>query len=404
MYSTSAWERWYLGWTELRTGANQVSTDIQSEASLVATNGQFTLRDYMSTGDVMRLRIPHTNQYLWLENRAGNGPFDERLWQTGGDGIPFLPPPRGLLAVVEDMGGSRGYLVDYFNRKDVNGLRVLSAEGHFDYSHSPAPYPYNNHVWSPTYNYRHPVSNPAGGHNEASAIRFDTDASGSIRYDSCTANNDCGIGNEAAKLAVVDDRITDGFLGPHIGTRRVGYRIGIGSNPMLVAHQYFDAATDKLRPVTLHGLSVEIIAHDPVTNELTVQVRYADTDIAQDTRWTGSLTVAEVPGAVGGFDVHVQAGATLLLNRSGTANRTQPGPKGDFVNPTEVRLKKYTAMLLDAQAVLEVAGTETLLYAEDEATIQVAAGAKVILKEGATLSLNKRTDLDERNWLGDGAG
>jgi hypothetical protein len=352
----------------------------------------------MTTGDVMRIRIPHTTQYLWLENRAGNGPFDGRIpigWQVGGDGAPFLPPPRGLLAVVEDMGGSREYLVGWWRNKDVNGLRVLSAGGHYDYTPSANVYTYQNHVWREVYNYTSPVANPAGGHNEATHIRFNQDANALISQDSCTANMDCLTRNEGEKLVVVDDIITDGFLGPHLGTRQVSYKIGIGSNPMLIPHQRFDAATDRLRPVLLHGLSVEIVSHDLATHELTVRVRYDDTELAQSTRWTGNLIVEKVPGAASGLDVNVRTGATLLINRSGTPNRTAPGPEGDFVNPTNVRVAKYALVNLEAQAFLELAGKETLLYVEDEATIRVKPGGKVTIKEGATLSLNKRTDLDD---------
>ena len=56
-FSANAWERWYLGWTELRTGPAQVSSDLQVPAS-----GQYVLRDYTTTGDVIRVKIPNTSQ------------------------------------------------------------------------------------------------------------------------------------------------------------------------------------------------------------------------------------------------------------------------------------------------------------------------------------------------------
>ncbi|GAB3827368.1 metallopeptidase domain-containing protein [Hymenobacter jeollabukensis] len=399
MYSTSAWERWYLGWTELRTGPNQDNSNITGASSLVETNGLFTLRDFMSTGDVMRLNIPGTNQYLWLENRAGEGPFDQRIpvgWQHGGDGIPFQPAPRGLLAVVEDLGGSRSYPLGWTRVKDVNGLRVLSAEGQFDYTPSATRFPFNNHVWRDTYDYRNLRPNPAGGHNEATLIRLDADRSRVIRYDSCSANGDCfNGGNEGAILAVVDGKITDGFLGPHLGAQRVGYKIGLDTNPMLLPHQRYDAAADALRPVMLHGLSVEIVGVDPGTSDLTLRVRYDDTYIRQDTRWTGNLVVQDVPGAANGHDVNVRGGATLLLDRSGTPNRTQAGPQSDFVNPTTVRVATGARLNLELTAQLVLEGTGTQLYVEDQASIRATANSKLILRAGTTLSLNTRADLDD---------
>ena len=68
----NGWERWYLDWIE-NIEANGVNTDIKSATDLNPT-GEYTLRDYLTTGDVLRLKIPNgtgKNQYLWLENHQG---------------------------------------------------------------------------------------------------------------------------------------------------------------------------------------------------------------------------------------------------------------------------------------------------------------------------------------------
>ncbi|MBJ6108695.1 hypothetical protein JAO73_06730 [Hymenobacter sp. BT523] len=131
-FSAAAWERWYLGWTELKTSPGQVSSDIGP--GRLAPNGTYVLRDYVTTGDVMRLELPNTNQYLWLENRAKNGPLDRRNgYVLAPDGNAYLPAPQGLLAMVENMSPSRTSFVGPFNNAQVNGLRVVSAEGNFDY-------------------------------------------------------------------------------------------------------------------------------------------------------------------------------------------------------------------------------------------------------------------------------
>lgn len=67
--SANAWERWLLDWIELN--ANGVNSDVKTVSDL-PTNGSFVLRDFVETGDVVRIKIPNTtNQYVWLENRTG---------------------------------------------------------------------------------------------------------------------------------------------------------------------------------------------------------------------------------------------------------------------------------------------------------------------------------------------
>ena len=76
----NAWERWYLGWTELKA-------DIKFN-NITSTGIEFTLRDYVTTGDAARIEIPSElnasgqvikTQRLWLENRQGKSGFDKRL-------------------------------------------------------------------------------------------------------------------------------------------------------------------------------------------------------------------------------------------------------------------------------------------------------------------------------------
>ncbi len=65
-FAANAWERWFNGWAELQ--ASGVGTDIQNASSLAATGGIYTLRDYITTGDMMRIKLPGSSgQYLWLE-------------------------------------------------------------------------------------------------------------------------------------------------------------------------------------------------------------------------------------------------------------------------------------------------------------------------------------------------
>lgn len=66
MLCANGWEAWLLDWIDI--DVNSENTDIQSTADLNAT-GNYTLRDFVTTGDVIRIKIPNSdNNYLWIEN------------------------------------------------------------------------------------------------------------------------------------------------------------------------------------------------------------------------------------------------------------------------------------------------------------------------------------------------
>ena len=395
-FSANAWERWYLGWTELRTGPAQVSSDLQ-----VPVSGQYVLRDYTTTGDVIRVKIPNTSQYLWLENRAGQGPCDRRSsWDYGGDGRAFLPAPTGLLAMVEEMG-DRSTFLSYTDKDKTNGLRPVSAQGSFDYYTDGVLTPWYNHVWGPieTFtgppgNRRVPAPNATGGHSEIMGIRLDSDHNGIIEYDDYHGNGDKVRDNDGSMIVVVYDGITDGMLGPHIGTQQVGFRYGLDTNPMIIPHQRYDAQQQRLSTIPLNGLSIQITAVDPATGAITLQIESNNTRIGQDTRWTGSLQTYPVANATKGYEIFVDGGGKLTLDRSGTPMRSTLSLSGDFENDTELRVSTGTNMAVNNGGLLRLTGGGTTLYMEDKTALNLDGG-KVELTDGTTISVQYFSDISD---------
>ena len=395
-FSANAWERWYLGWTELRTGPGQVNSDVQAP-----NGGQYVLRDYTTTGDVIRVHIPNSSQYLWLENRARLGPCDIRSgWERGGDGLLLLPAPTGLLAMVEDMG-NRSTFLNPFDKVKTNGPRAVSAEGNFDYYSNGQLAPFGNHFWGPILNFTGPAGNASalppnatGGHSEIIGIRRDGNQDGVINYDDFHGNGDRTIGNEGALVIAVNDVITDGVLGPHIGTRQAGFRYGLDTNPMIIPHQTYNAQQQQLSTIPLNGLSVEITGVDPATGALTLQIRFDDTRVKQNTRWTGRLQTFPVANATNGFEIVVDNGATLALDRSATPMRSTRSAAGDFENDTELRIGGGTRMAVNNGSTLRLTGRGTTLYVEDNAQLNLDGG-KAELTDGTTLSVQFFSDISD---------
>ena len=406
-YSCNAWERWYNGWTELKTGSTQVSSDIVDATSLTATNGVYTLRDFVRTGDVMRIKIPNANQYLWLENRAGNGTFDNRqAYITAGDNLPFAAPPTGLVGMVEDLAIRSAPLtyVDIFSSSKVNRLRTLSAQGNYDYQPLGPPSAYNNHFFGNLlYNFA-ATGNAAAGVNQISGVRFDLDGNNVINYDPGSGNNDMTTGNEAALQLVLNGNFTDGLFGPNIGTRTVGFRYGLDTNPMLTANPYYNSTTQSLSELPLSGLSVQVTGYDAATGDLTVKVRFNDTALRQaTTRWTGQLRTYPVANATNNAAIWVNNGLRLSLERSATPQRSTKSAQGDFVNDTRLTISSTTKLLLESAANLDLRGSGTTLYVEPNASVYIGGGGKLTAYAGTTISLNNRADLAGTGELKAGA-
>jgi len=168
-FTANAWDRWMLGWINLTSGVNQDNTDIQSPLDLT-NNGIYTLRDFVTTGDAVRIKIPNTtDQYLWLENHQSQSIFDFKPWEgtvisPNGEAIPAMS--KGLYMYKESIHGDRnnvstGMLYDVTN---VNGIKLLNANGNFDYVRS--QFGVLNPLWwwnNPIFNFKRGYENPIEG-------------------------------------------------------------------------------------------------------------------------------------------------------------------------------------------------------------------------------------------------
>lgn len=407
-FAANAWERWFNGWAELQ--ASGVSTDIQNINSLAATGGIYTLRDYITTGDMMRIKLPgSSNQYLWLENHQGKSVFDNRfnfIYDGQTPAQPMPPAPRGIVAMVEDMSPDRNLPLSYFDDQGVNGLKTLSAQGNFDYTPSTTTSTYNGHLYgNALYNFTNPIANPFGGESQISRHRFDANQDGVIFWNPTQANSySNNQGNEQQFSVVVNGAFEDGILGPGIafnaysGFGTATNKLSISSPAPIFEHQHYDPTTAKLSPVTVSGLSVELLSRSSTTGAITIRVRYDDAQVATDTRWTGDLVLA--PGLSTGV-----SGAALTINKSGTPNRHLPTAAGDFINPTRVLCPAGTTFSQSAgpldtgssvslegdKTTFQVAGTVHLSPRGNGFT--VGSGTLLELFSGSVFQLDQQSEL-----------
>lgn len=394
-FMANAWERWYNGWVELLTGTTRVNSDVQGPASLTATNGEYTLRDYVTTGDVMRIKLPNSTQYLWLENHQRTSAFDDRHGYPVGSQLPQPNPlrvaPTGIIAMVEGVAASR---TDLLNSQDIgcNGLKVISAQGNFDYTPSASSSKFDNYFLNyDLYDFTNPIANPFGGESQITRRRIDLDRIGTPGYG--TIYNDVTTGNvgtisESTPSFILNGVGEDGIFGPDAAFKTVGQKMGNSYNPAIFEQQRYDPTTAKLSPIKLGGLSVELIAKNKYTGAITIKVRYDDVAIAQNTRWSGDLQMMDVAGAASGADVRVMSGQTLTINKSGTNNR-HTKLAGEFVNPTTLTCGGAGVLFLqESGSTVNVAGANTAFQVKSGGELKLNPyGTTFAVKTGAVLDI-----------------
>ncbi len=392
--SVNAWESWYIGWTEL-----DVEKDIQKPRSSV-----LTLRDFVSTGDAIRIHIPGTDQRLWLEYHGGATIFDDReSWLHDGIGAPTPMPSKGLYMYIERITEHRDEIISALGLKYSNGLKALSATGNFDYEilgEELSSQIFNNIAAD----FKKTRPNPAGPHNDMATIRanfqYDTLYPHSVFTRSFTNNyrqntSICGqtppriARNEYRVVYMQEGAYTYEALGLRFAFNQPGQKAGLGTNPMITPLQYYDECAETLEPMTLSGLSVTIQSIDTISGQITVAVRFDDTEIKNDHRLTGNLLIKRNPS--GEADLIVAEDKELVVDKSGSPNRATRGllingryEYPDFVNPSILSFDTLARLYLKKNAVLRIKAGSTLNI-QPGAHIRMDRKAKIIIEKGSHL-------------------
>jgi len=388
----NAWESWYNGWIELPPNKD-LSSYIQ--------NGTYTLRDFITTGDALRIKLPFCNQYLWIENHTNSSAFDKKeTFTADGNGRPIPDSPPGLYMYVEALAADRSIRLNALSIATANGMKAMAEGGNNDYSiinYASDPLWWNNHVvnFSPT-------PNPTSAHNGLTKIRanypFETQYPDKIVYRDYTNNpsdrclnkcgaKDCmfitGIGQEAQEIVRKDSILTYEGVGTNAAFGSTAPRkIDISSNPVIINHQKYDQCKEQLEPIYLNGISLNITSIAPEGDRI-IEVRFDETSIYIDQRFTGNLLLKDIPNAK--YDLNIEAGKILTVNKSGTPNRHTQGANNefpDFINPSILTIDSGAHVLIDNGAVLNITEGSTLV---------IKAGATITLKGSGKIKVDKNS-------------
>lgn len=411
----NAWERWLMGWI-----------DIKHDLSDISDNGTYLLRDFASTGDAIRIKIPNsTNEYLWIENHQQKSVFDASSWSgklkdkpKGSYGIPA--PEKGLYMFTEAMVSDRNAISTRLvsDMQAVNGAHPLNAQGNYDYDH-PLSFT-KTEDWSEywngkMYHFNRTTPNPYAGLNPFMQYRADFDSNGVIK----NSGNFNGAKTESVKIV---KEYINGELrlvyGNHGGrneairpTRRsdafqVGDVLNMSSNPPVFHRPKFNIKTDKLNAINMNGLEIEVISQDGEGN-ITVQVKFNNSLISNDLRITGFVQCNPVLGAKDGIDYLIDNSVELSVNRSGIPNHLKKDSTGfvhasvlSFQDSSRIFFSKKSSLKIDESSMVTVNkgsslsfGKRTTAIIKDKSKLIVASGCHLTLHWSSRLSISDNSEM-----------
>jgi hypothetical protein len=379
----SAWETWFLGY-------NDLIADIKGPEDL-KNSSVFELRDYVQTGDAMRIKLPFTeNQYLWLEYHAIEHPFDRHVWsgqKIGEDELAL--PAKGVYAYLEQVSDSYDKIPGVLSPL-CNAIKPINAAGNYDYTYDDET-PKLNAWGNKLYKFKKVRENPISGTNPFFYYRADFNKDGIIGLD----KNYNGARNEGEAI-MCEEVSTDSFANLYncfgvYNTNQQGRPasflpgdyLGLNSNPLLSSFAKYNDKVGEMEPVFLTGLSVKFLKSE---GSAKLSISFGETKLDKNCRWTGSIVLHNISND-GNADLEILKGKQLILDKSGTVNRHLKTEEGDFISKTKFLVKSDACIILRRGSKIQIE-KDAILEFEAGAQIILEKKSKITVKNGGVLLLN----------------
>jgi hypothetical protein len=383
--SAIGWERWLLGWIDIE--ASGINAIVNSKTDLTS-NGEFILRDHITTGDAIRIKINNgtgANQYLWIENHQGISIFDDRKLKIDGCGNTISSSPRGMMLYIESIRDDKTNVNNdiFSGSSSMNGIKFIHSTGNFDYLISSTAS--SSCIWNQLYDFTENKANPISGQNRAEEIRWDINNDNTIYYNDAANMNP---GNEQDWIAKRNGIETKDFMGMDMAFP-TNQKYGMDTNPCLTSRPLYNESTETFDFAYLNGISVTKIA-DLSSNRIKVKVEFDNCDVSGSVRWTGNIALNNVTKN-SDPDVLLKTLHTIIINKSGTPNRTTK-IDDEFINYTNFKCEDGAFFKMEANSTVFIDENSTFTL-EDGSTLEINDGARfvvtnesdLIVENGATI-------------------
>ena len=410
----NGWDRQRLNWkpdqNQFTISARDSGNSSERNGDLYALNpteaGTYLLRDFITTGDAIRIRLPYIdslneyNEYIWIENHNGQSmnlsPFDRWFYDKSECVSSLAYGLHMYLQIDRDINSSEssndvfGGFADY--------LRPITAEGFYDRQLDTIKIPeecLNNILVFP---YRRPIDkeNPLSGSGDNDYISVDMDKNHKLtagdQYPNDIENDDGNYHHEFVQNG--NNRQVFTFSGNN--------KIGIGTNPStatmmsLVSYNSPVTGVKNLRKIYLTGISAEIIEQRTDGN-IVIKIKFDDTEIDKDARWCAPEIVLNNLPTFSGYSLSLAEGRKLTLDL-GTTPTKMSNPlvvNGDdiFSERTKLKFGHESSMLLRENSQFIVEGESTVSL-DHYSKIEIQKGATLIIKNGSRLKLDSLSSLN----------
>ncbi|MEM6633996.1 MAG: hypothetical protein AAF694_30250 [Bacteroidota bacterium] len=375
-FTANAWECWWLGWLEPQE---------------ITESGVYQLKDFVVGRDAIRIRVPGSQDYLWLENHQKKDPFWDRKQffykdQEKGES----PSQAGIYAyVVGSPGSDRSKpSLNPFNTRHANMIKMYNGEGNYDIEDTGER---KSNGFFDVAVMRKAQPNPFSGQNDFQFIRRDFDQDGKILARASHGNRDEKSGEQKGVWAEKREAsavLTFGNTGDGNDAFDLGDEIGLSGIVPVTNYPIYDSRKQRFNPYFINGITLRILSED-AEGTMTLEVKFDDWELRKSQRWCGNLLMKDFSGSTQNTErlIRIPTRVSLDLALSGTAQRTSKHPEtGTFANPTILVIEKGKGFRVEKRGSLRI---------DPYSTIILKPGAKLILEKKARLDLKGTLHIEE---------
>ena len=422
LLSWNAWDRLRLDWKapgniysiSARNESNTEELNGDLDAANPSQSGIYTLRDFVATGDALRIKLPFIDpegeypEYLWLENHntfsMNQCQWDRFLYEDGNSCIQ--PAVYGLYAYMQiDRETRQGTTFDEVFKGFANYLRPVTAEGFYDKEFEEVAVP-NTCIGSMAmypFNRLPENSNPLTGSGDQEYYSVDWNQDNVLDHSDQFYTSIENINGTYYKNMFNNGHSRNAF------TKSGNNKIGIGTNPSsstlmnMVGYDTPVEGATNIRKVYLNGVSVEIL-NQKEDGTMQVQIRFDDVDVDSDVRWCADEIVLNPVSSTSGYSLNLKSGRTITLDQGITATRmTDPvlfKNRMIFASPTVFTIEPNAKMHLETDSKIVLRNTSTLkmkpgssCVIEDGGLMELESGTTLIIENSGSLSINGKGKL-----------
>ena len=375
-FCANAWERWWLGWFEPKT---------------VTEPGTFLLRDFVTSGDALRIQVPGTDNYLWLENHQKISPWDERQFFTNYEKYDHPKTRKGLYGYVAASPASdrNRASLQIFRPNHCNIFKYINGQGQWDFiptgEESPTEY------FQARVN-RRAQENPISGINDWQSLRWDYNDDGVIEVGMTHGN----VGKKQGESHYIWAEEIDGqpkttynLLGDEYDAYLPGQELSLSGTQPVLNYPSYKLREQQFEPFILNGLRI-LVLNGEEAGTLAIKVEFNDWEVRNNKRWCGNIIMPEIED---GPLLEIAEKTDLTLDLGKTCDRVKPHPEtGTFTNPTLLTVENGRGILLREGSTLIIDQYSELHFNGDSRLI-IEKGAKVIVRGEGKLMMNDDSQL-----------